>query len=113
MRGVVRAYLRRLPGPATVHVLRRQFEPFGDSRFEQMACLSVSHLYNLRAYTTENVPADTLVIHSKNDDTVPLANALEWARPQTLPLVLVRCLGHFFHGKRQVIRQMMSRAFRA
>lgn len=39
-----------LSGPATVHVLRRQFELFGDSRFEQLARLSVSHLYNLRAH---------------------------------------------------------------
>jgi transposase InsO family protein len=38
-----------LSGPATVHVLRRQFDLFGDQRFEQLARLSVSHLYNLRA----------------------------------------------------------------
>ena len=38
-----------LSGPATVHILRRQFELFGDPRFEQLARLSVSHLYNLRA----------------------------------------------------------------
>ncbi len=38
-----------LSGPATVHVLRRQFELFGDMRFETLARLSVSHLYNLRA----------------------------------------------------------------
>jgi transposase InsO family protein len=38
-----------LSGPATVHVLRRQFEQFGDERFKRLAQLSVSHLYNLRA----------------------------------------------------------------
>lgn len=38
-----------LSGPATAHVLRRQFELFGDQRFEQLARLSVSHLYNLRS----------------------------------------------------------------
>jgi transposase InsO family protein len=38
-----------LSGPATVHVLRRQYQLFGDDRFERLAVLSVSHLYNLRA----------------------------------------------------------------
>jgi transposase InsO family protein len=38
-----------LSGPATVCVLRRQRDVFGDTRFERLADLSVGHLYNLRA----------------------------------------------------------------
>ena len=38
-----------LSGPATAHVLRRAFAVYGDTRFERLAELSVSHLYNLRA----------------------------------------------------------------
>ncbi|MBW8833105.1 MAG: transposase family protein [Burkholderiales bacterium] len=37
-----------LSGPATVCVLRRQRDVFGDTRFERLADLSVGHLYNLR-----------------------------------------------------------------
>jgi transposase InsO family protein len=38
-----------LSGPATVCVLRRQCDVFGDARFARLGSLSVGHLYNLRA----------------------------------------------------------------
>jgi transposase InsO family protein len=38
-----------LSGPATVCVLRRQRDVFGDTRFERLGSISVAHLYNLRA----------------------------------------------------------------
>ena len=41
-----------LCGPATPWVLQRQFEVFGDLRFERLAGLSNSHLYRLRQTTT-------------------------------------------------------------
>ena len=37
-----------MSGPATVCVLRRQRDVFGDARFERLGSLSVGHLYNLR-----------------------------------------------------------------
>ncbi|MFD2109305.1 integrase [Ottowia pentelensis] len=37
-----------LSGPATVHLLRRAWHVHGDARFERLAQLSPSHLYNLR-----------------------------------------------------------------
>ncbi|MDO8778414.1 MAG: hypothetical protein Q7K57_58795 [Burkholderiaceae bacterium] len=37
-----------MSGSATVHLLKRAFSVYGDTRFERLACLSVSHLYNLR-----------------------------------------------------------------
>jgi uncharacterized protein len=54
------------------------------------------------------VPADTLVIHGENDDTVPLAAVLEWARPQELPVVLVPDADHFFHRKLHVLRTIIA-----
>jgi transposase InsO family protein len=36
-------------GPATAHLLKRALTVYGDTRFERLATLSVSHLYNLRA----------------------------------------------------------------
>lgn len=50
------------------------------------------------------VPAGTLLIHGEQDDTVPLAAVLDWARPQELPVVLVPGADHFFHRKLQVLR---------
>ena len=41
-----------LSGPATVLVLRRTLDRYDDRRFERLARLSVSHLYNLRASGT-------------------------------------------------------------
>lgn len=35
-------------GPAVVHLLRRAYTVYGDPRYESLAGLSVSHLYNLR-----------------------------------------------------------------
>jgi len=38
-------------GPAVVHLLRRAWRVYGDPRYERLAGLSVSHLYNLRKST--------------------------------------------------------------
>ena len=39
-------------GPATRQVMRREFEVFGDARFERLSRLSNGHMYNLRQSTT-------------------------------------------------------------
>ena len=49
-------------------------------------------------FAVEPVPAGTLVIHGEEDDVVPLAEVLAWARPQKLPVVVLPGAGHFFHG---------------
>lgn len=66
----------------------------------------------LRHYDTPGVPADTIVIHGELDETVPLANVLDWARPQNLPIVVVPGANHFFHGRLNVIRDIIVRAWR-
>lgn len=66
-----------------------------------------------RSYVTEPVPADTLVIHGELDETVSLANVLDWARPQDLPVVVVPGADHFFHGKLHLIRDLMLRLWPA
>jgi uncharacterized protein len=60
------------------------------------------------------VPADTVVIHGEIDDVVPLAATLDWARPQSLPVIVFPGVGHFFHGqlgllKTVVVRELQSR----
>ncbi len=57
-------------------------------------------------------PPGTLVIHGENDETVPLANVLDWARPQDLPVVLIPGADHFFHRKLQPIRNLVHAALR-
>lgn len=62
-----------------------------------------------RSYVTEPVPAGTLVIHGEQDETVALANVLDWARPQELPVVVVPGADHFFHGKLHIIKDLIMR----
>lgn len=62
-----------------------------------------------RHYTTETVPAGTLVIHGEQDETVALSNVLDWARPQELPVIVVPGADHFFHGKLHIIRDLIAR----
>lgn len=59
------------------------------------------------------VPAETVVIHGESDDVVPLSATLDWARPQSLPVIVFPGVGHFFHGqlgllKRVLLQQLQS-----
>ncbi|MBS0369313.1 MAG: alpha/beta hydrolase [Proteobacteria bacterium] len=65
-----------------------------------------------RSYTTLPVPKDSLIIHGERDETVALANVMEWAEPQELPVVVVPGADHFFHGKLHIIRSIIERAWR-
>lgn len=60
-------------------------------------------------FDTAAVPADTLVIHGEIDDVVPLASVLDWARPQSLPVVVVPGVGHFFHGQLPLLKSIIVR----
>ena len=57
------------------------------------------------------VPADSLIIHGEQDDTVPLASVLDWARPQELPVVVIPGADHFFHRKLPIIKRLVQAAF--
>lgn len=39
----------RMSGPATRHILQREYEQYGNKQYERLAKISVAHLYNLRA----------------------------------------------------------------
>lgn len=41
-----------LSGPATKAIMQRAYQRFGDRRYERLASISVSHLYNLRALSS-------------------------------------------------------------
>jgi alpha/beta superfamily hydrolase len=57
------------------------------------------------------VAADTLVIHGEHDDVVPLADALDWARPQHLPIVVLPQAEHYFHGRLTQLRDVVRKHF--
>ena len=59
------------------------------------------------------VPANTLVIHGEDDEVVPLVAALQWARPQSLPVVVLPGVGHFFHGQLPLLKALVMGALRA
>ncbi|EHP40818.1 transmembrane protein [Cupriavidus basilensis OR16] len=58
-----------------------------------------------------HVPADTIVIHGEQDDTVPLASVFDWARPQELPVIVIPGADHFFHRKLHLIKQLVVNAW--
>jgi uncharacterized protein len=55
----------------------------------------------------------TLVVHGEQDDTVPLASVLDWARPQSLPVTVVPGGGHFFHGQLPLLKSLVARHLRS
>lgn len=64
-------------------------------------------------FAVGEVDASTVVIHGEDDDVVPLAAVLDWARPQALPIELVPGTGHFFHGRLHVLARRVTRAIAA
>ena len=64
-------------------------------------------------YDVPPVPAHTLVVEGEEDDVVPLASILDWARPQNLPVTVVPGTGHFFHGQLATLREVVLRHLRA
>ena len=51
----------------------------------------------------------TLVVHGELDETVPLVDVMNWARPQSLPVTVVPGGEHFFHGQLPLLRGLVVR----
>ena len=64
-------------------------------------------------FTVATLPPEaherTLVVHGEADDTVPLSAAMDWARPQILPVTVVPGGGHFFHGQLPLLKGLVMR----
>jgi alpha/beta superfamily hydrolase len=58
-------------------------------------------------FPAETVGPDTLVIHGEHDDVVPLQAVFDWARPQHLPIVVIPGGEHFFHGRLNLLAQIV------
>jgi len=59
----------------------------------------------------EPVPADTILIHGELDETIPLIDVLDWARPQELTVQVVPGADHFFHRRLHCIRNIIISAW--
>jgi alpha/beta superfamily hydrolase len=59
-----------------------------------------------------DVPADTILIHGEQDDTITLAQVLDWARPQDLPVIVIPGADHFFHRKLGHIKAFVIQLWR-
>ena len=54
------------------------------------------------------VAPDTLVIHGELDETIPLVDVLNWARPQELPVVVIPGADHFFHRRLGLLKRLIN-----
>jgi alpha/beta superfamily hydrolase len=64
-------------------------------------------------FPAERVPSDTIVVHGEEDDVVPLADVLAWARPQELPITVFPGCGHFFHGRLPQLQRIVAGQWQA
>ena len=62
-------------GPAIAHLLKRAYSVYGDARYERLATLSVSHLYNLRKST------GYLALRVRFTKTHPVCNPIGVRKP--------------------------------
>jgi alpha/beta superfamily hydrolase len=62
-----------------------------------------------RRYQPEAVVAESLLIHGDRDTTVPLANALAFAEPLDLPVIVIPGADHFLNGRLHILRDIVLR----
>lgn len=57
------------------------------------------------------VPHNTLLVHGELDEIVSLADVMQWARPQRLPIVVLPGAEHFFHGRLDQLKEIVRHNF--
>ena len=55
---------------------------------------------------------DSIIIHGELDDTVPLIDVLNWARPQDLPVIVLPGADHFFHHRLPILKNIVHRLWK-
>jgi alpha/beta superfamily hydrolase len=113
------AVLSQLAGDAPVALAGFSFGAFVASRalatLEPARTVAQLVLVGTAAsrFDVATIPSDlharTLIVHGEQDDTVPLAAVLDWARPQSLPVTVVPGGGHFFHGQLPLLKGLVVR----
>jgi uncharacterized protein len=59
-------------------------------------------------WALEPVPPNTILIHGELDDTIPLTDVFDWARPQDLAVTVIPGADHFFHRKLHHIKNLVT-----
>ena len=62
-------------------------------------------------YPMPSVPHNTLLVHGELDEVVSLADVIQWARPQLLPIVVLPGAVHFFHGRLEQLKEIVRHNF--
>jgi uncharacterized protein len=62
-------------------------------------------------YPMPPVPHNTLLVHGELDEVVSLADVMQWARPQLLPIVVLPGAVHFFHGRLDQLKEIVRHNF--
>ena len=77
-----------------------------------LVALAVGPVGEAWPYQPEPVPAGSILIHGDRDTTVPMANVLGYAEPLNLPVTVIPGADHFFHGRLQLIREIIKADWR-
>ena len=110
----VAAYLRARFGELPLLAAGFSFGAFVQTRvarkiaIERLALIAPA----VNRFDAEPVADDTLVVHGDDDDVVPLAAVLAWARPQSLPVVVLPGGEHFFHGRLAQLQRIVIHWYR-
>ncbi len=56
-----------------------------------------------------SVPNNSIVIHGDEDEVIPLADTMSWAKKYDLPLTVIPNCGHFFHGKLIELKELIKK----
>lgn len=82
---------------------------WSEDRLEKMVLVGTATSRFEPAMLPPDSHMNTLVLHGEQDDTVPLATVMDWARPQVLPVTVVPAGGHFFHGQLPLLKSLVTR----
>lgn len=63
-------------------------------------------------WTPPPVPANSLLVHGEEDDTILLADVLGWVRPQDIPVIVVPGCDHLFNRKLHHLRNIVTDVLR-
>jgi alpha/beta superfamily hydrolase len=92
------------------YVVTRAVERLWESRtIEKLVLVGVAASRFPVAPIPSALHLQTLVLHGEKDDTVPLTDVLDWARPQALPVLVAPGVEHFFHGQLPLLKNLVVR----